>query len=260
MIPIVLFGAYALTQKAAVERRVRKRSAKYQVIRDWICGEVMSGRYPRGSMLPSEHDLMARFSVSRVTVRQALDELRASGLVEGRQGKGTFVSAARVVQELDRLLTFRECLERLGMIGAAKLIAIADMPPERCVTKALRLPAGASVTKIDRDMLADSTVISVQTSFLAPAVGNRLTGLDLSGADLLVTLERELGIELGYADLEIDVATAKQWLADRLGIEPGEPVIRVVRVTYDMAGLPIKYDRIHSRVDRLRFQVRLPRC
>jgi GntR family transcriptional regulator len=83
--------------------RKAKKARKYQAIRDWLVGRIAQGEYGRGAQLPSEHDLMARFEVSRVTARQALDDLRRLGLVESRRGKGHFVSRLTAVHSLQRL-------------------------------------------------------------------------------------------------------------------------------------------------------------
>lgn len=71
----------AATGKAAGSGR---GGAKYAAIREWLTRAISDGTFPPGALLPSEHHLMARFDVSRVTVRQAIDALRASGLVETR--------------------------------------------------------------------------------------------------------------------------------------------------------------------------------
>jgi len=63
----------------------------YQLVVRALRSEILRGIYPVGGSLPSEHALVARFGVSRHTVREALRHLRDLGLVESRQGKGTSV-------------------------------------------------------------------------------------------------------------------------------------------------------------------------
>lgn len=65
---------------------------KYQVIADWLSQQVEQGIYGAGEKLPSEQELRSRFSVSRQTVRKALEILEKQGLVKGRQGSGTYVT------------------------------------------------------------------------------------------------------------------------------------------------------------------------
>ena len=60
----------------------------FAVLRDGI----LSGVYQPGSALPKEEALCERFGVSRITVRRTLEDLKAEGLIEKRQGRGTFVT------------------------------------------------------------------------------------------------------------------------------------------------------------------------
>lgn len=63
---------------------------KYQIVKDYVRHLIRDGLIAYGQQLPSEHDLMVKFGVSRQTVRQAFAELTAEGLVYKEQGKGTF--------------------------------------------------------------------------------------------------------------------------------------------------------------------------
>lgn len=239
--------------------KTARSTAKYAAIRDWLTGAIGDGTFKSGSLLPSEHDLMKRFSVSRVTVRQALEEVRGLGLIEKRQGKGTIVCTPRFVISLDRLQNCGEVMELLGEHPLSKVIEIGELLPERCVAKILRLARGSRVTRIERVRLADRCVMSVNVDYLPFEIGKRLAGFDLSRHDILLLLERELGIEIGYADVVIDTALASAKMADRLGVAPGQQVSRLSRVVFDAAGLPVHFERIFSPLGRTQFQVRLGR-
>ena len=73
-------------------------SPLYHQLMQRIIADIEKGAYPVGSRIPPEHELEQLYQVSRVTVRRALAELTAKGLLERKQGKGTFVSAPRVMQ------------------------------------------------------------------------------------------------------------------------------------------------------------------
>lgn len=76
-----------------------KNTRKYQHVLDLLQQEIMSGKYPAGTRLPSEAALVQRFGTSRITVGRAVRELRERGLVDRRAGSGTFVRAGRVQQD-----------------------------------------------------------------------------------------------------------------------------------------------------------------
>jgi GntR family transcriptional regulator len=236
-----------------------KKARKYQAVRDWLVDRIAQGEYGRGAQLPSEHDLMARFEVSRVTARQALDDLRRLGIVESRRGKGHFVSRLTAVHSLQRLQSFGEMMAPLGVATHSNVIELLETPATKEVAAALRIAAATPVTRIVRTRLAAGTVVSLDVSFFPVDVGRALTGLDLAKEDIFLLLERRLGIELGYADITIDVVPAEERHAKHIGASKGEPVIRIRRVTHDNDGRPIDCERIYARLDALAFRVRVPR-
>jgi GntR family transcriptional regulator len=232
---------------------------KYLAIRNWLIDCIARGEFAHGERLPSEHDLSARFRVSRMTTRQALDELRRLGLVESQRGKGYYVSRLTAVHSLERLQSFGEMMAPLGVATHSNVIELCEVPATKEVADALRVPAGAEVTRIVRARLAASVVISLDVSFFPLSVGRGLAQLDLVREDVFLLLERQLGIELGYADLTIDMVPVDERHARHIGAAVGERVIRIRRVTYDNDGRAIDYERLYARPDALRFRVRIPR-
>jgi len=92
-----------------------EETPKYIRIRDWLMDRILSTGFGQGDRLPSESDLVREFNVSRVTVRQALEALRANGIVESRHGKGWFTRRVCAVQNLGRLQGFGEMLAPMGV-------------------------------------------------------------------------------------------------------------------------------------------------
>lgn len=239
--------------------RRTKKAPKYLAIRDWLVDRIARGEVARGAQLPSEHDLMARFGVSRVTARQALDELRSLGLVESRRGKGHFVSRLTAVHSLQRLQSFGEMMAPLGVATHSNVLELIETPATNDVAAALRIAGGTSVTRIVRTRLAASTVVSLDVSFFPVDVGRELARLDLAREDIFLLLEQRLGIELGYADISIDVVPVQHRHAKSLGADAGEQVLRIIRLTHDNDGRALDYERIYARLDALAFRVRVPR-
>src|SRR3954471_21207098 len=66
---------------------------KYRRIADDLRSGIAGGEYVPGGALPGENDLMSRYKVARMTVRQALAELQREGLAVARRGSGVYVSA-----------------------------------------------------------------------------------------------------------------------------------------------------------------------
>lgn len=232
---------------------------KYAVIRDWLAKRIEGGAFGTDQPLPSEHELMQRFAVSRVTARQALDLLKKSGQIESRHGKGYFVRRPQVVARLERLLSFGEMMAPLGISTRSTVVELMEVPATREVAEALRLETRTPVTRIVRQRIAGDTTLSLDISFFPTDIGRNLAVLDLERKDVFLLLESRLGIELGYADLVIDVVEIDPRHARFLGAKTGENVLRIQRLTIDNNGRPIDYERLYARFDAMKFKVRIPR-
>ena len=100
------------------------RTIRYKDIAADLRRRLTAGEYTAGRLLPSESELSGSYSASRVTVRKALEELRAEGLVDSRQGFGWFVAEPPVRQPLARLATIEGQLEAEGRRGPRAAIGL----------------------------------------------------------------------------------------------------------------------------------------
>jgi len=82
---------------------------------------IYSHKYKDGEKLPSENQLCKQYSVSRITVRQALSKLEQKNLVYSVHGKGTFVRLAEISQGLVKITSFQKTLEQKGLTGYTEI-------------------------------------------------------------------------------------------------------------------------------------------
>jgi GntR family transcriptional regulator len=97
-------------------------SLLYARVETVLVGEITDGHLKIGDQLPTEDSLIARFVVSRITVRRAIQNLVNRGLVEIRRGKGTFVAAPKIMQGLKALSGFVEDMHARGRKPTARVI------------------------------------------------------------------------------------------------------------------------------------------
>jgi GntR family transcriptional regulator len=241
--------------KATASRAV----PKYVSVRDWLMDRILSLNLKRGDRLPSEYDLVRQFKVSRVTVRQALEALRAEGIVESHHGKGWFLRRVRAVQNLGRLQGFGEMLAPLGVRVQSKVLEMSECPAPEAVANAFGLSQGVNVVRIARLRLGGARVMSDDLSYFPIDIGKRLSHEDLARQDIFVLLERALGIRLGFADVTIEVAPAEDDPASRLDVMPGTPIFKLTRLTHDSRGIPIDFEYVYGLPEAHQFTVRVPR-
>lgn len=235
------------------------RDPKYITIRNLLRDRILGGRYGLDNRLPSESALMGQFAVSRVTVRLALGALRELGLVESRQGKGYFVRPVRAIQDLGRLQGFGEMMAAIGIEASSTVLSVAEAPASTEIAKALRVERAVPVIAIHRSRIGGGTTLSYDVSYFPADIGRRLIGQNLTDADIFAVLESKLGIDLAYADLQLEITAADEAVAPHLGVTPGEPLIRITRLTYNHHGRPIDFEYLYSRQDVFQFRIRVPR-
>ena len=205
--------------------------------------------------LPSENELCSLYSVTRATVRHALDLLEHEGLVFRRKGKGTFLRR-RVQLDLARLCSTTKDMQARGWVPGTRLLSTQETAAAAHVQRQLQVPDPALVWEIHRLRLADGEPISLQWSFISSQRAPGLGRHDLQGS-LYDTLHSAYGIELRTAEQVIRTRLATDEEAHLLEIAAGAPVFVIDRTSYDQSGVPVEYLHALWRGDRYDLHIRL---
>jgi len=247
------------TRRSEFDPDIPRRLPKYTLIGGTLRDRILAGIYRPETQLPSESSLQAEFNVSRVTIRLALDVLRRAGLVESRQGKGYLVQPMRALHDLGRLQGFGEIMAAVGVEAHSIVVGITEGPPSTEVQRTLHLERGEEIVTIRRVRVAGAVPLSYDVSHFPVDIGRRLVKLDLARSDIFVLIETVLGVELGFADLTLDVGPADDDAAAHIEVRKGEPLLRIRRLTYDIRRRPIDFEYLFGRPDAFKFGVRVPR-
>lgn len=181
----------------------RRAPARYELIEDWLRGRVLSGA--PGDALPSEAELAAQFGVSRMTARQAVQNLAAEGLVDRRRGSGTYIASRPLHRHGAPLMSFSSDMRRRGSTPTSRLLRAELVDGTAADVEALRLSPGSRVVSLSRLRLADGVPMSVETASL-PLDCASVLSRDLERGSLHDALR-----ELGRVP-----ATARTWISARL--------------------------------------------
>ena len=210
-------------------------------IRDDLRLRLSAGEWRPGQKLPSETDLAARYSVARMTIRQAVGALASEGIVVRRQGLGTYVAEEIPTRNTDELVSFTEAMRREGHEVQTELVEASVDQPLPAAREALRLGLCAAAVLVRRVVAVDGCPIVVQTSWLPFA---RFAGLDsepLLDGSLYAMLEDRYGVRIVRARQKIIAAAAGLADAKVLRLQPSDPVLRTIRTTYDSSNTVIEY-------------------
>lgn len=232
---------------------------KYLMVRDWIAEQIQSGHLVRGDRLPSEHDFVEKFGVSRVTVRHALDELQQEGMVESHQGQGYFVRGVKVNVDLRQLKGLGELFIPNGIASKSTIIRQETVKATGAAKKNLGLDAGDLVVCLERVRSANHRPICYEERYMLFDVAEKLSTQNIEEDDILSVLENHHDISVSYGDVMIEVVPVSKKIADCLHLTLEDLVIRSEQVVFDSKGRAIDYCIRHSLVDAFRFISRLGR-
>lgn len=231
----------------------------YGQIKNTLRAQILDGTYAAGGQMPSESELCARFSASRITVRQALGDLQKEGLIFKLHGKGSFVSRPKAFQNVSTLQGFAESMSAMGHEVINRLEGLSFQPASAAVAQRLQVPEGTVVTEIRRVRLLNREPVSLELTWVSEALGRRLAQADLVTRDIFLILENDCGVPLGHADIAIDAAMADEDIAQSLAVAEGLPVLRIERLTHDVQGVPVDYEYLYFRGDAFQYRLRSER-
>ena len=228
--------------------------AIYSQIARLLKNEIASFLKP-GECLSSENDLADRFGVNRHTVRRAVDDLIAAGLLERRHGKGTFVLDGPADYLLGSNTRFTENFESLGKTASNRILRKLIIPARGGVAARLNLPENALVIWIESLRLADDHPVCVISHFLPLQVLPNLFE-EYHGGSLHEHLASRYGIKLRRVESLISGALPQGDDASLLGMPQNQPVLRVKSVNVsERDGSPLEYALTRFRADRIQLRI-----
>lgn len=216
-----------------------------------LTDEIERGVLPPGSLLPREEDLCQRFQVSRITVRRALADMAAQGLVERRQGVGNFVPANLQKPRIQPSLNFIEQLRRTIIDTKVEVLSVEQVTPPPDIASSLGLTSGANAVHAVRTRCIGDTVVMVTDAWVPAELGKRMTAAALRRHALYEILAAQ--VKLGRVIQEVTAITADPVRARLLGAEVGSPLLKIVRLMHSQGDeQPVAHLAIYVRPDRSR--------
>ncbi len=224
----------------------------YRQIASMLRDAISSGQLAAGERLPSEAALIEHFGVARMTVRQAVQELRAEGLVISEHGRGVFVRPTPPIRRLasDRFArrhrasgkaAFTVEAEKSGYAPQVDNIVVTRETPNPTVAERLRLTADDDVVVRSRRYLADGRPVETATSYI-PAIfaqGTKIEQTDTGPGGIYARLE-DAGHTLARFTEEVGARMPTPEERRALQLATGVPVLTVVRTAYDINDLAVE--------------------
>ena len=230
----------------------------YVQIRESLRGEIIGGVLKRGEQLPSENELAAKYNVSRMTIRESIEDLVDEGLLYRRHGVGTFVAYPQLQRDHTRLTSFFDKAESEGMQVRAKLLKLEVIPAKPRVAEALDIPAGSHVIRVKTLRYANNVPITVHDAHMPHKLFPNLVNENLE-VQHLWTLFEKAGYRVKRAVQRLEAREASKEVANLMKIKEGAPVLFKERTVYADDGTPIEFTYCYNRGDIYSLTVALER-
>ncbi|WUD75260.1 GntR family transcriptional regulator [Streptomyces sp. NBC_00510] len=244
---------------------------RYVEIADEIVLQIRQGVLKPGDTVPSESELMDRYGVSGGTIRRAMTEVRASGLVETRHGKGSTVKDRPPVRHRssDR---FRRSLRRGGKAaylaeseqsGATAKVSVLYIGPVEApedIAERLGVEVGAKVLARRRLYFRNGTPVETATSYLPWDVAKDIPELfaeNPGGGGIYARLE-DHGHEFAEYVETLQARPASKAESSELALSPGAPVIHLIRNAVTVDGRVVEACDTLMAADQFVFTYRIP--
>lgn len=214
---------------------------------------IATGQWPPSYRLPSEPELAQELSVSRGTLRKALQTLTNEGLLRQVPGKGTFVTSAAIEPAIaQKLSTLSEDYASQGIVATTEVIATGLVLPPPPVSALLHLPAGGKVFRLFRRHVTKDGPVALLHNYVDATNVPGIEDVDFTKEQLFATLEGVYHLPISTGRRTFSAQRADADVASQLDLAEGEPVQYLEQITYLARGKPIEYSDVWIRSDRLR--------
>ena len=206
-------------------QRTGRGVARYYLLYEQLSGALNDGSIPAGAALPSEPELVARYRLSRTTVRRALARLEEEGRIIRRRGSGTFARQNRKPARLQLdLQSFFEDVPEIASQTSLSLLRF-ESGPVPAQLRELLPELGSNATIIQRLHRFHNTPYALTTAYVPERAGQKIRRKSLERASLLTVLD-ELGPRTTQTEYTTSAVAADEVAARRLDVALGTPLLR----------------------------------
>jgi GntR family transcriptional regulator len=228
----------------------------YQAVRGSFIDFIYKNKYEIGDRLPPETELAKTLRVSRVTLREAIRQLREDGFIYSRRGSGTYVSGD--VKQIAGTLDVNNGLTRT-ITEAGFKPGVADYQTElihasKYLADKLRVKKGCGIVLLKRIRTANGKPVVFSLDHLSPRVATIFLSIDGKIISLFEMIEQS-GIKIGNSFAELSPENCTKELAKKLSYKTGAPTLALKQVLVDQKGSPLFYGEDYFRPDCFVFSI-----
>ncbi|EGU49104.1 transcriptional regulator, GntR family protein [Vibrio ichthyoenteri ATCC 700023] len=230
----------------------------YKKVMQELKSRIDSNEFTIGDTLPTEKELMAHYAVSRITIRNAIEELVKLGMVEKRQGAGSTIIGKTMVGSMLSLKSTSEYLIDTGAKIEYKICEFTLMDADDELAEILEITPGEKVYFIRRFKLINDAPSVYEDSYMPMSMYPKMNVMSMEGSKYQY-LEQDLGFEIDGAFQDFEAIIPDKHMCDILGVSPRKPLIQVLSVGKLTDGRIFEYTKIVSKPETITYKHYLKR-
>ncbi|SFG79251.1 GntR family transcriptional regulator [Sporolactobacillus nakayamae] len=227
----------------------------YEQLENEIRNHIISGDYSYGKKIPSEKTLMEKFGISRVTVRKAIDNLCKDGLLEKKQGKGTFVKSVKIKDRLDSIHGFTDSLNKNGRWPRKIIIEKSYKSPDERIRRELKIDADELIIYLKRVLLDGGSPYMIDESFYSAKKFPGLFDKINNKSSTYKLLEQDYQTCLAKSYKEISIVVADKLVQEELNCSIDEPLFYIHKIVYDVDDNPVQVSNMKVLGTRVTYSI-----
>lgn len=204
----------------------------YLQLKEELIKKIENNKYEEHDMLPSERKLCEMYDLSRITVRQSLQELEREGYIYKLHGKGSFVAPKSYNQKLVKLYSFTEEMKKIGKVPRTKVLSFAEIAVDHQLASKMELKPLEDVYRIERLRLADDEPLMYEISYVPKKYFPDLTATDLVQRPMYSIFNEDYQISVTKAIERFSATLIRKHEAEHLQEKVNQPAMLIKRLAY----------------------------
>lgn len=226
---------------------------KYEQIFKLLKQDILNETYQIDDYLPSEHELVQTYKVSRDTIRKSLDLLQKAELIQKIRGQGSkVIKQAQIDFPVSNLTSYQELVQQHGINSKTNLIQLEKITVDKKLSNLTGFPESRLVWRIVRQRVVDEVASVLDIDYLDKTLVPSLTR-EIAEQSIYAYLEEELGLRIAYAQKEItiDPATNRDQILMDIGTD--QHVVSVKSKVYLADGQQFQFTDSRHKLEKFRF-------
>ncbi|TDN43129.1 GntR family transcriptional regulator [Curtobacterium flaccumfaciens] len=212
----------------------------YRLIAADVADRILRDEFDPERPLPSEHALAADYGVARGTIRNALTQLRAQGVLDARPGSRWRITTAEQSQDPGRLESFAQWARARGLNPGGQVVSVDEVVATVVERRRLRAEPGERVLHVTRIRSLDGRDVMVERSTYPAWMAEIIRSMPDWQSSVAAAMEDRFGVTIASAESTIDAVAASAADAAYLRVPEGSPLLRSLRLSAGADGRPIE--------------------